>query len=303
MNFAQYVRPGNLSEALEVLAAHDPDATLIAGGTDLIPAMRKTRYAPPAAPAGGGPAPSPSRFLVDVGGLDEIKGIRLDGDVLRLGGATSMAAIAASPLLGDKVPVLVAAARSVGSPLVRNRATVGGNLATASPSADTAPALLALDAVLRLVSARDGERDIPLADFFVDYRSTRLRETEIVTDVLIPMPSERAVGDFQKIGLRNADAISVVCVAVMLEMDEATCLRARIALGAVGPVPLRAVAVENALVGRRIDAGLARECASLVHEQISPIDDVRGSGDYRRWVTESVVARTILKLAGIEDEA
>ena len=302
MNFAQYVRPGSLREALEVLAAQGPDATLIAGGTDLIPAMRKTRYAPPAAP-GGGPAPSASRFLVDVGGLDEIKGIRLDGDVLRLGGATSMAAIAASPLLRDKVPVLVAAARSVGSPLIRNRATVGGNLASASPSADTAPALLALDAVVRLASAREGARDVPLADFFVGYRATLLRDAEIITDVLIPVPSERAVGEFRKIGLRNADAISVVCVAAVMEMHGATCLAARIALGAVGPVPLRAVAVEKALEGRQINAGLARECARLVHEQIAPIDDVRGSADYRRWVTESVVARTILKLAGIEDEA
>lgn len=302
MNVTQYVRPKSLSEALEALDAHGADAIVIAGGTDLIPLMRKTRYSEVTSSGGSDSSEaSPSHVLVDVGGLDEIKGTSQDDGCLRVGGATSLAAIAMSPLVNEKAPILAAAAKSIGSPLVRNRGTVGGNLATASPSADTAPALLALDAIVRLASARGGEREAPLADFFLDYRSTLLQETEIIADILIPIPSQRAGGRFEKVGLRNADAISVVCLAAMMELEGATCLKARIALGAVAPVPVRALAVENALEGRHIDADLARRCASLVHEHISPIDDIRGSGEYRRWVAEAVVARNILKIVGIED--
>ncbi len=184
---------------------------------------------------------------------------------------------------------------------MRNRATIGGNLATASPSGDMAPALLALDAVVRLASARGGEREAPLTDFCVDYRCTLLQETEVITDVLIPIPPARAAGRFEKVGLRTADAISVASVAAVMELDGATCLKARIALGAVAPVAVRALAAEKALEGRDIDAGSARECAALVHEDIMPIDDVRSSAEYRRWVAEAVVARNIMRIVGIED--
>lgn len=299
MNVTEYIRPGSLDEALATLDARGSEALLIAGGTDLLPVMRKTRYATTAAQGDDGP---PARLLVDVGRLDELTGIDEEGGLLRIGGATSIAAVAASPLVKRKAPILAAAALSIGSPLVRNRATVGGNLATASPSADTAPALLALDAVVRLASARDGVREVALADFFVGYRSTARRDAEVITDVHIPVPSPRSAGRFEKVGLRSADAISVVCIATQLELDAGTCLKARVALGAVAPVPLRAVSVEKALEGRRMDAGVAKACARLVHEHISPIDDVRGSGAYRALVAEAVVARTIMQIAGIEDE-
>lgn len=299
MNFAAYLRPASLDEALEALAAHPKDATIIAGGTDIVPVMRKTKYAP--APGGNGSGASEARLLVDVGGLEELKGVREEDGFLRIGGATTMGAIAVSPLLVEKATVLADAARSVGSPLVRNRATVAGNLATASPSADTAPALLALDAVMRLASTR-GRREAPLADFFTGYRTTMLDSDEVITDVLVPLPSPRATGAFRKVGLRNADAISVVCVAAVLEMDRDICARARVALGAVAPVPLRARTVEAALEGRRIDALAARQCAALVHEDISPIDDARSSGRYRSAVAEAVIARIIQRLAGTEDD-
>lgn len=302
MNVTRYIRPANLDEALAALETDGPSALVIAGGTDLLPVMRKTKYDEPIADDGSDSAAAPaSRVLVDVGRLEEITGIDRSDGVLRIGGATTMSAISASVLLKEQTPILVDAAESVGSPLVRNRATIAGNLATASPSADTAPALLALDAVVRLASAKGGTREVPLADFFVEYRRTMLRPDELITDVLVPAPSPRASGRFDKVGLRNADAISVVCVATVLELDGPTCLKARVALGAVAPVPLRARAVENALEGQRIDAGVARRCAGLVHEDISPIDDVRGSGTYRRWVAEAVVARTIMQIAGTED--
>jgi CO/xanthine dehydrogenase FAD-binding subunit len=298
MRVGSYVRPASLDEALAALETHGAGALVIAGGTDLVPVLRKTKYA--SAGGNGDGAGERPRILVDVGLLREIAEAREADGVIHVGGGMTMAAIATSPLLNEKTPVLVAAARSVGSPLVRNRATVGGNLATASPSADTAPALLALDARVRLASA-EGVREVSLDEFFVAYRSTLLRETELITDILAPVPSTGTVGRFEKVGLRNADAISVVCVATVLELDRTKCLKARVALGAVAPVPVRALAVEQALVGRDIDAEVARECARLVHEHIAPIDDVRGSGEYRRWVAEAVVARTIMQTVGTGD--
>jgi carbon-monoxide dehydrogenase medium subunit len=295
MNFGQYIRPADLGEALAALATHGADALVIAGGTDLVPVMRKTRYE---AEGGGG---NEARILVDVGRLAEIDGVHEAGDAIRVGASCTMSAIAASALLNEKAPVLVEAAKTVGSPLVRNRATVAGNLATASPSADTAPALLALDARVRLASAAGGVRELPLDEFFVAYRRTALADGELITDVLIPLPSPTTRGRFEKVGLRSADAISVVCVAAVLEMEGTTCTKARVALGAVAPVPVRARAVEKALEGRDVDAATARASASLVHEDIAPIDDVRGSGAYRRLVAEAVVARTIMQTAGTGD--
>jgi CO/xanthine dehydrogenase FAD-binding subunit len=299
MNVSRYVRPANLGEALAVLETYAGDALVIAGGTDLVPMLRRTSYAN--AGDGGAGSDERPRILVDVGLLREIAEASEADGVIHVGGGMTMAAIAASTLLNEKTPVLVASAKTVGSPLVRNRATVAGNLATASPSADTAPALLALDAGVRLASAGGGVREIPLTEFFVSYRSTLLRETELITDILIPVPSAGTAGRFEKVGLRNADAISVVCVATVLELDGTRCLKARIALGAVAPVPVRALAVEQALEGRDVDAQVARECARLVHEHITPIDDVRGSGEYRRWVAEAVVARAIMQTVGTED--
>jgi len=307
MRVERYVRPADLSEALAALEAHGPDAVVIAGGTDLIPVMRRTKYAEvAAAEVSGRPGPtSPhvpcAQVLVDIAGLDELKGVRQDDGFIRIGGATPVAEVAASPLVREKAPVLAAAAASIGSPLVRNRATIGGNLATASPSGDMAPPLHALDALVRLRSARGGEREAPLTDFCVDYRCTLLQETEIITDVLFPVPSARAAGRFEKVGLRNADAISVASVAAVLELDGATCLKARIALGAVAPVAVRALAAEKALEGEDVDAERARRAAALVQEDIAPIDDVRGSAEYRRWVAEAVVARSVMAIAGIGD--
>jgi CO/xanthine dehydrogenase FAD-binding subunit len=227
-------------------------------------------------------------------------GVREDGDVLEIGAATTMGVIAAHPLVRELVPVLAAAAASVGSPLVRNRATVGGNLVTASPSADTAPALLAADATVRIAAA-GGSRELPLTEFFIDYRKTALEPAEILTHVLVPLVGRPGVyGRFEKVGLRNADAISVVCAACEVELEGSTVRAARIGLGAVAPVPVRALAVESALKGKVLTPDVAAAAAQLVHEHISPIDDVRASGRYRGWVAEAVVARMATEIA---DEA
>ena len=150
---------------------------------------------------------------------------------------------------------------------------------------------------MRLAGAQSGSRELPLTEFFVDYRKTALQPGEIVTHVLIPLAGRPVAGRFEKVGLRNADAISVVCAACEIELDGSTCRAARIGLGAVAAVPVRALAVESALRGREITEEVAAECARLVHEHIAPIDDVRASAQYRGWVAEAVVARLITDTA------
>ena len=291
MNLESYVRPAGLEEALAALAEPGVKPLVVAGGTDLVPMMRKMRMNG-TLPNGDGP-----RVVLDLSKLDDLCGIREAGGMLEIGAATTMGVIAADPSVKKLVPVLAAAAASVGSPLVRNRATVGGNLVTASPSADTAPALLATEAVLRLAGAEGGPRELPLTEFFVEYRKTALQPGEIVTHVLVPLAGRPIAGRFEKVGLRNADAISVVCAACEIELDGSTCRAARIGLGAVAAVPVRALAVESALRGREITGDVAAECARLVHEHIAPIDDVRASAQYRGWVAEAVVARLITDTA------
>jgi carbon-monoxide dehydrogenase medium subunit len=291
MNLESYVRPAGLEEALAALAEPGVKPLVVAGGTDLIPMMRKMRLNGTLS-NGDGP-----RVVLDLSKLDDLCGIREADGMLEIGAATTMGVIAADPYVKNLVPVLAAAAASVGSPLVRNRATVGGNLVTASPSADTAPALLAAGAVIRLAGAEGGPRELPLTEFFVEYRKTALRPGEIVTHVLVPLAGRPIAGRFEKVGLRNADAISVVCAACEIELDGSTCRVARIGLGAVAAVPVRAVAVESALRGREITDDVAAECAQLVREHISPIDDVRASARYRGWVAEAVVSRMITDIA------
>jgi CO/xanthine dehydrogenase FAD-binding subunit len=291
MTLDAYIRPEGVEEALEVLSEPGTRPLVIAGGTDLIPMRRKLRMNG-TLPNGDGP-----RVVLDLSGLHDLCGIREAEGMLEIGAATTMGAIAADVTVRELVPVLAAAAASVGSPLVRNRATVGGNLVTASPSADTAPALLVADALVRLAGAESGVREMPLAEFFIDYRKTALQADEIVTHVLVPLAGRPVRGRFEKVGLRNADAISVVCAACEIELHGSICRAARLALGAVAPVPVRAFAVEAALRDREITGEVAAECARLVHEHIAPIGDVRASAQYRGWVAEAVVARLIAETA------
>jgi CO/xanthine dehydrogenase FAD-binding subunit len=290
MKLESYVRPTGLEEALAVLAESRVKPLVIAGGTDLVPMMRKMRM-------NGTLDGDDRRMVLDLSKLDDLCGIREVGGMLEIGAATTMGTIVAHPSVKKFAPVLTAAAATVGSPLVRNRATVGGNLVTASPSADTAPALLAAGAVLRIAGAQAGSRELPLSEFFVGYRRTALQPGEIVTHVIIPLAGRPVAGRFEKVGLRNADAISVVCAACEIELDGSTCREARIGLGAVAAVPVRALAVESALRGREITEEVAAECARLVYEHIAPIDDVRASAQYRGWVAEAVVTRLVAETA------
>jgi carbon-monoxide dehydrogenase medium subunit len=210
-----------------------------------------------------------------------------------LGGLVNVEQVKQSPLLRQLGAPLVESARLFASPVIRHRATVGGNLADASPAADMAPPLLALGAEVALSSV-EGTRYEALDTFFLGPRRTTRRMHELLTEIRYPAPGASARTSFLKLGLRNADAISVVSVATYLDLDGDRVRDLRIALGAVAPVPLRARQAEAALIGQPLTEERVREAARVAAQaDVRPIDDVRGSAEYRRWMVEVMVRRAL----------
>lgn len=281
------LRPKTLPEALEMLA--EAGALPIAGGTNVIADLRAGKHEP--------------RALVDLGRLAELRGIRRDDGHVVIGGGTTISDLLRDPLVSEHAAALHEAAAVFANPLIRNRATVGGNLADASPAADTAPPLLALDAEVELASAA-GTRRVPLADFLVGVRRTLRRPDELLTAVRFPVATGagRRATAFHKLGLRKADAISVLSAAAAVALDGAgRCTTARVALGAVAPRPIRVPAAEAVLIGAKLTPAVIGEAARLAAEAASPIDDIRGSAAYRRQVTEVVVRRLLMQMLPASD--
>ncbi|HEY7192363.1 MAG TPA: xanthine dehydrogenase family protein subunit M [Gemmatimonadales bacterium] len=264
MPHVTYLRPKNIKEALQLYRA-TPRCRLLAGGTDLMVMLHA-----------GALQPAPQAVL-DVWSLSELKGVRRVRDVLEIGAAESYTRIIGSRDAQELVPALVAAARTIGAAQIQNRGTLGGNLANASPAGDTLPVLLAYDAVV--VTDR---RTIPIDAFFTGYRKTALESDELITAVRLPVG--RNV-QFRKVGTRAAQAISKVVMAVSREP-------ARIAIGSVAEVPLRAGRAEAALARNDVEGVIA-----AVAEDIRPIDDVRSTATYRRQVTQNVLRELLDALA------
>jgi carbon-monoxide dehydrogenase medium subunit len=279
MSSTEYIKPKDLSDLHRVMAEYEARATVIAGGTNLIPDMRNGEKVPD--------------LLLDISDLAELSYIREDNGSIAIGAATTIAEMAASPVLLDNSPVLASAAKQLGNPLTRNRATLGGNLANASPCADTAPPLLALDASVEILSPGGKTRQVPLSKFFKGYKFTDLVKGEILSAINFPKPNDRTKSSHTKIGLRNAASICVASIAVALDMDGKTCRKARIAAGSVAPIPMRVTRVEKLLEGKEIDTALLEECVAVVKEEISPISDIRGSREYRSYVTSIILKRNI----------
>jgi CO/xanthine dehydrogenase FAD-binding subunit len=269
------------AHVLEILQAQ-PEARIVAGATDLIPFVRAGRLRP--------------RLVVDITRLDDLRAIRHVDGGLEIGALVTHAQLAASPLVRQHAAVLSEAAACVAGPQVRARGTLGGNVCTASPAADTVPALLVLDAQVRLVSAA-GERRLPLANFSAGPGRTALGDGELLHSVYIPAQPESAGASFGKVGKRQALVISVVNGAALLAVAEEQVTQARIALGAVAPTVVRCPAAEARLVGTVAHASGLRhefeEASDLVLKTIRPIDDVRGSAAYRRAAAVGLVRRLL----------
>jgi CO/xanthine dehydrogenase FAD-binding subunit len=275
----EFLQPATWAEALEAKAAH-PDAVPIAGGTDVMVGINFGHLRP--------------SLLLDLTRIAELQEwATLDGAV-RLGAGVPYARVIAE--LGDRLPGLAMAARTIGSPQIRNRGTVGGNLATASPAGDAHPPLLAADAVVEVDSVR-GSRRIPVTDFYTGVKRSAMDADELIAAVHVTPP--RGPQQYSKVGTRNAMVIAVAAFGLALHPDRGA---VGTGIGSAAPTPRRAPAAEQFLAGElaglwesrgELPAGTARRFGELVAEAAAPIDDVRGTAGYRRHALSVMARRTL----------
>lgn len=272
------VSPRTLAEAFAVIAAvpHRP----VAGGTDLLVQIT-------------GEIGEPPERVIDLWGLDELRGIRVQPDALVIGALATYTDIRRSRDVAEHLPALAEAAATIGAAQIQNRGTLGGNAANASPAGDTLPILLATDAELVVGSTR-GERSVPAREFWPAYRRTALAPDELILRIRFPIHSGCQVR-FRKVGTRRAQAISKVVMALAWERHAADHAwhDVRLALGSVAATPIRATATEAVLEGTEPTADVADAAAVALAGELSPIDDVRSTADYRRAVASRVLHRLI----------
>ena len=279
MNNTKYIKPEKLSDVIELMNIHRSQITFIAGGTDLLPQIRNRLKSP--------------ELIVDISEIEELLSVTMKDDVISVGAAVKMVDIASNEIVSSYCPILASAAGSVGNPLTRNRATIGGNLSNCSPCADTGPPLLTLNATVTIYGPDEKKKEVSLQDFFVSYKTTNLQPGELVGHINIPKPLNSAKGSFTKYGHRNSAAVSVVSFAMMLEQEKGTCIRLRLAMGGMAPIPTRAIQVENLLAGKKITAALIKEAAETIKQEFTPISDIRGSESYRRHLTGVLFERNM----------
>ena len=276
----EYHAPAGLDEALEILGRYGSQARVLAGGTDLLVNMKRKVMAPAHVVA-----------LDRLPGLADISSTRAE---ISIGARVTAASAAESRAIRKRLAVLAEGAGRLGSPLIRNLATIGGNLATARPAADTAPALMALGARVVLVSS-GSEREIRLDDFFIGPGQTVIRPEEILTRVKVPAPEPGSGGGYVKLGLRRTLEISIVNVAAVITLGPGgrKIRAARVVLGAVAPTPIRSPRAEEALIGAEAGQKAFRRAGRAAALDARPITDHRGSAEYRKMVVEVLTRRAL----------
>jgi xanthine dehydrogenase iron-sulfur cluster and FAD-binding subunit A len=279
-----YYTPNTLEEAVTLLDQFAPAARIIAGGTDLILEIERDQR-------------PDTRILIDISRIPGLDQIEMDEKgIIHLGPLVTHNHCAASKILVKHGFALARACWEVGAPQIRNRATVAGNLITASPANDSIPALTVLDANVTLRSV-EGERVVPLAEFYQGVRRTVMQPNELLVEISFPALKGQTQSNFIKLGLRRAQAISVVNAAVMVRLDGKKVEEARIALGSVAPVIVRAAEAEAALVGQTLKAETLSAISDLALKAAKPIDDLRGSAAYRMEMVRVCVLRALREIA------
>lgn len=261
-----------------MLSSCGAEAKLLAGGQSLIPLM-KLRLASP-------------RWLINIGRLNEFAYVRDDGTSLRIGALTSHVSVLESPLIHERFPLITDAVSRIGDSQIRNWGTAGGALAEADPAGDWGPVALALKARIRCLSPR-GERILEADSFFVDAYSTRLDHDEMITEVIFPTPAPNQCGGYVKLERRAGD-FAVVSVGVRLVIDEKhLCREASIALGAAGLAPIQAQDAASFLTGKEIRPDTVQEAAQRVAAAAEPMEDIRGSQEYKRAALQSIFKQAV----------
>lgn len=278
-----YYNVSTISETLRLLDEYQSNARIIAGGTDILIELEQ------------GKRPTVNT-LIDISRIPNIDTIRLHGDTVVMGALVNHNHVVASDIIRQRALPLAQASWEVGAPQIRNRATVAGNLITASSANDTITPLIALGAEVTLSSV-DGERNIALKDFYTGLRQNVMRANEMLTSISFPALNKNECGIFLKLGLRRAQAISVVNIAIVLAFDNDSVTHARITMGSVAPTIIHAPVAEQALIGRELTPETISEVARLAGRTPSPINDVRSTADYRSEMVKVLVARALRTLA------
>jgi aerobic carbon-monoxide dehydrogenase medium subunit len=276
-----YVKPGSVEEAVTALVEGGEDAKIIAGGQSLLPVLRLRLAAP--------------SLLVDLGGIAELKGIRDDGDGIVIGAMTPYFELLGDNLVQEHVALLAQATHTVADNQVRHRGTLGGALAHADPAGDLGAPALALDAVMTIAGS-SGTRTVSAADFFVDYFTTALGEGEILTE--IRFPKYTGWGSHYEKFNRTAQAWSMCAVAAAVRVEGGSIAEARVGLTNMGTTPIRARAVEQALVGQPATAEAVRAAAEHATEGTSAPSDADAASDYREHLAKVLTGRAVLAAAG-----
>lgn len=276
MNGFDYISAADLKDALTILNREAGSACPVAGGTNVVVKAKSGRLK--------------DKLLVSIDGLDELRGIRERDGQIRIGALTTLAEISQSALLKEKASVLWQAAQAFADPVIRNRATIGGNIADASPTADSAPPLLALDADIVIQSVR-GERVLPLDQFFFSVCKTALEDDELITEVRF---RPNGTGAFVKLGLRKAMAKTLISAAAVVRLDaEGRVADCAIAMGSVAPRSIRARHAEQAMIGNTPDEAALGKMKEAILSDIQPIESIRASVFYRSNVACTIAERAV----------
>lgn len=279
-----YEKAASLPEAIALYSIHAGKCPILAGGTDLIVQWRSKMISP--------------EGFIDISAVDELKTIEENDDSIAIGALCTHMQIASSKIIAKHVPVLADACRTIGAAQIQNRGTIGGNIMNASPAGDMLPVLAACDAKL-LAHSLTGDRWIPIGQFYAGYRKTALTSGELLTKIEIKKNEKDEVAAFYKIGTRRAQAISKVVMCCRAVIDHGGIKNIAIAIGSVAPTVMRAYGTEILLKGRAISPALIDHARHSLEDEVHPIDDVRSTAAYRKFVCGSLIARFLKEASNI----
>ena len=276
----QYFVPRKIEEALEILSKYEKEIKVIAGGTDLLIQYYDRLY-------------EVNNWL-DLKNIKELKEIKIYQNQMEIGVMVSHTQLEKSEDIKKYFPILSQAADDIGSPQIRNRGTIGGNIVNASPAGDLLAPLMAYKAKFKLLSTQ-GEKIIPAEEFFVGPKKTILEPTQLLTRIILPLPSEKTYGCWIKIGKRKALIIATITLALVVEMaeDNKTVKDARTCLGSVAPTPIEIKEIRKKMVGKNFNQLDFNQLGQIVEDKISPIDDIRGTREYRKNVAKNIMINAL----------
>ncbi len=277
--------PGNLKAVLSLMANELAQWLPIAGGTDVMVLYSAGKL--------------PNRKLINIWNIPELRQIELFPDRIRIGAGCTYTALRQHEIVSREFPLLATAASCTGGIANQNRGTLGGNIANASPAADSLPALLVYDAEVTLISVR-GERRVAYPSFHLGYKETALAADELIRDISLPRRFSGYISHARKVGARNAQAISKVCLAALGKISNGAIGDVRLAMGSVAPIPLHLNETERVLAGKSIEPSLIDLARKTVVKEIRPIDDIRSTARYRAAVAGNLIAEFLEKLAASE---